>query len=200
VSKWKLPTASDSLLQATYNIDGDGNLAIELKLDPKQQDEYPLLPRFGVMLAVPKEVDQVAWYGRGPHETYWDRKTGGEIALYESTAEAMPYDYARTQDTGNRTDTRWFSVEDKSGRGLKFEAAGEPVSFSVLPYSLEDLMKASHAYELPRTGYNMVFIDSKVHGVGGDNSWGARTHREYTLPGNEPHRLRFVIKPQRAEK
>ncbi|WP_442482319.1 glycoside hydrolase family 2 TIM barrel-domain containing protein [Aeoliella sp. SH292] len=200
ISKWTLRSASDTPLTVVYEVVGDGSVAVDMSMEPKQQDEYPLLPRFGMMLAVPKEVDQVAWYGRGPHETYWDRKTGGEIALYESTAEAMPYNYARTQDTGNRADTRWFSIEDKSGTGLKFESGDEPVSFSVLPYTLDDLMKAPHAYELPRRDFNMVFVDSKVHGVGGDNSWGARTHREYTLPGNEPHQLRFVIKPVRAEK
>ncbi|MCO6042300.1 DUF4981 domain-containing protein [Aeoliella sp. ICT_H6.2] len=193
--KWTLPTASDSELTAAYAIDGEGSVDVHLKLDPKQRDEYPLLPRFGMMLAVPKSVDQIEWYGRGPQETYWDRKTGGEIAIYQTTADEMPYDYVRSQDTGNRTDVRWFTIANKSGQGLKFEAMKEPVSFSALPYTLDDLMKATHPHELPRRDFNTVFIDSHLHGVGGDNSWGAKTHREYTLPGNQSHELWFRLSP-----
>src|SRR5690606_32748572 len=102
--------------------------------------------------------------------TYWDRKTGGEIALYELTADAMPYDYVRSQDTGNRADTRWFTIENTSGTGLKFKAGDEPVSFSVLPFTLEDLMKAGHPHERPRRDFNMVLIASHLNGVGGDKS------------------------------
>jgi len=65
----------------------------------------------------------------------------------------------------------------------------------VLPYTLDDLMKATHPHELPRRDFNTVFIDSHLHGVGGDNSWGAKTHREYTLPGNQSHELWFRLSP-----
>lgn len=192
-STWTLPTASNSQLTALYTFAGTGDVDVTLHLEPKQRDEYPLLPRFGMMLAVPQSMDQIEWYGRGPQETYWDRKTGGEIAIYQSTADAMPYDYVRSQDTGNRTDVRWFTIADKSGKGLKFEAGKEPVSFSVLPYTLDDLMRAKHPHDLPRREFNTVFIDSHLHGVGGDNSWGAKTHRQYTLPGNQSHELHFRL-------
>lgn len=192
---WTLTRASDTPLKATYLIDAGGNVETTLSIQAKQQEEMPLLPRFGLKLAVPQKLDQVEWYGRGPHETYWDRKTGGEIGIYRKSVDEMPYDYIRTQDNGNRSDTRWFTLTGESGQGLKFEAVGEPMSFSVLTYTLDDLFEAKHQFELPRRDFNSVFVDYKLHGVGGDNSWGARTHREYTLPGNESYELKFRMSP-----
>ncbi len=106
----------------------------------------------------------------------------------------MVFPYIRAQDTGNRTDTRWFSVVDSHGRGVKV-TGDSPISFSVWPYELADLEKANHDYDLPRRDMNRVFVDYKLHGVGGDNSWGARTHPEYTIAGDEAHSLEFVISP-----
>ena len=128
------------------------------------------MPRFGMKTAMPKTFSHVRWYGRGPQETYWDRKTGGEIAIYESTVDDWVYDYIRPQDTGNRTDVRWATWTNAAGLGLK--VTGEvPLSVSAWPYSQTDLEAASHSYELPRRDVNIVFIDDKLHGVGGDNSW-----------------------------
>lgn len=109
----------------------------------------------------------------------------------------MVFPYIRSQDTGNRTDTRWFTITDDQGRGLKIAMLDAPFSFSAWPYTLTDLQHAAHDYELPRRDFNTVFIDSKLHGVGGDNSWGARTHRQYTLLGGQPHTLKFMIYPLR---
>lgn len=194
-TKWILPSASDTPLTVVYKISGAGTVEVAMILDPQQREETPLLPRFGITLAVPQDVDQIEWYGRGPHETYWDRKTSGEIALHQSTADEMPHNYARSQDTGNRTDVRWFTIATTAGPGLRVDTVDGPISFSVLPYTLDDLYAAGHQYELPRREFNTVFIDSKLHGVGGDNSWGERTHDEYTLPGNHPHELRFRLSP-----
>jgi len=177
----------------TYLVEGDGRVRVDAAYTPGK-GKLPLLPRFGMKLAVPRAFDRVAWYGRGPQETYWDRKTGGEIAVYRNTVDGMVHPYVRPQDTGNRTDTRWFSVTDSGGAGLKFTGA-EPVSFSVWPFTIDDVMQAAHPHELPRRDFNTVFVDYKLHGVGGDNSWGARTHPEYTLPGDKPYRLSFTIEP-----
>jgi beta-galactosidase len=107
----------------------------------------------------------------------------------------MVFDYVRPQDTGNRTDTRWFTITNSRARGVKIVGA-KPVSFSVWPYEMSDLEQAAHTYELPRRDTNRVFIDHKLHGVGGDNSWGARTHPEYTLAGENEYSFGFVISPQ----
>jgi beta-galactosidase len=69
---------------------------------------------------------------------------------------------------------------------------------SAWPYTQADLESATHPHQLPRRDINTVFIDDQLHGVGGDNSWGARTHVQYTLPGNQPYAYGFTLKPVRA--
>lgn len=189
-----VPVGKDSTLHLAYVTAPDGTLQVDARYIPGTGNLY-LLPRFGMATAVPKQCNQVQWYGRGPQETYCDRKTGGEIALYQSSVDQMWFPYVRAQDTGNRTDTRWFGIVDDQNRGIKIAAKDEPISFSTLPFTLDDLLAAKHPYELPNRESNAVFIDWKLHGVGGDNSWGARTHPEYTLPGDKPYHLCFSIEP-----
>ncbi len=180
-------------LELEYLISPTGTVDVALRSTSEQQTQGPLLPRFGVTLAVPRALDQVQWYGRGPHETYWDRKTSGEIAVYGATVDKLWHPYLRPQDTGNRSDSRWFTLTDSQGVGLKFSATDVPFNFSILPFTLSQLATATHPYELPRDDDNTVFVDWQLHGVGGDNSWGARTHPAYTLPGNRGYELRFTL-------
>jgi beta-galactosidase len=194
-AKMKLPV-NDADYSVVYEIFGDGQIRVKADYQPLPGKNMPLMPRVGMTFAVPKNMDGVTWYGRGPQETYWDRKTGGEIAVYESTVEDMVFAYIRPQDTGNRTDTRWFSIVDSRGRGVKV-TGDSPASFSVWPYELADLEQAGHDYDLPRREMNRVFVDYKLHGIGGDNSWGARTHQEYTIAGDKAYSLGFVISPVR---
>jgi beta-galactosidase len=189
--------AGDVDYQIVYDIFDNGSVLVATNYQPDPDTRIPSLPRFGMTLAIPKQYNQVRWYGRGPHESYWDRKSGAEIALHEKTVEDMVFPYIRSQDTGNRTDTRWFSVADEQGKGLWITMMDKPMSFSVWPYTMEDLQQAHHDYELPRRDFNTVFVDGKLHGVGGDNSWGARTHSQYQLPGDQPYSLSFMIHPNR---
>jgi len=195
-SEYKLPVG-DADYVVTYSIAGDGRVDVTATYKPGKKDA-PLLPRFGMKMAMPKKFGQVRWYGRGPQETYWDRKTGGEIDIYESSVDNLVFPYVRPQDNGNRTDVRWMTLTDEKGLGLRI--AGEsPLSMSAWPYTIADVENAMHPYELPRRDSNTVFVDLRLHGVGGDNSWGARTHDEYTLPGNKPYRNAFTLVPVRAE-
>ena len=188
-----LPTADKTTLAVTYEISPTGDIDVTMDVDPKQERRKPLLPRVGMVMAIPKNMNRVTWYGRGPHETYCDRLTGGEVAIYEKTVDQMWHSYVRPQDTGNRCDTRWFTIDDKATQRLRISQLGELLSFSTLPFTLAELAAATHPYELPRNDFTLVFIDYKVHGVGGDNSWGERTHSPYTLPGNRAYQLRFRL-------
>ncbi len=195
-AEMKLPVG-DADYRLVYDIFGNGTVAVTAEYRPQPGAKMPLMPRIGMMLAVSQRYNQIHWYGRGPHSSYSDRKTGAEIALYGRTVDDMVFPYVRAQDNGNRTDTRWFTLTDEQGHGLRIAAADEPLSFSTWPYTLADLQQAGHDYELPRRELNTVFVDHKLHGVGGDNSWGARTHPQYTLPGNRPYTLKFLIEPVR---
>ncbi len=186
-------TVADAEYDLKYDFRGDGSIEVTGSYTPNRV-RVPDMPRFGMTFAVPKEMSQVDWYGRGPFETYPDRKTGGEIGIYKADARTWNHSYIRTQDVGNHTDTRWFSLAGKDGKGLKVECA-EPMNFSVWPFTLDDVESAMHPTDLPQRDYNTIFIDSAIHGVGGDNSWGARTHKEYTLPGGEQREIKFTIRP-----
>jgi beta-galactosidase len=85
-----------------------------------------------------------------------------------------------------------------AGLGLKIQGDA-PLNVSAWPYTQTDLEAASHPHQLPRRDVNSVFIDHKLHGLGGDNSWGARTHEEYTLPGNQPYEYGFTILPMKVK-
>ena len=101
--------------------------------------------------------------------------------------------YVRPQENGNKTDVRWMMLTDDDGAGLM--AVGDPLlSVSAWPFSMEDLEKATHIHELPRRDFVTVNLDYKQMGVGGDDSWGARPHPEYTLPA-KPYTYRFRLQP-----
>jgi beta-galactosidase len=185
----------DSEYHLQYTVRPDGSVTVKASYKPGKKP-LPLLPKFGMTTTLPGEYSQVQWYGRGPQETYWDRKTGGEIAIYEAPLEQLVHPYLRAQDTGNRADVRWVRFANKDGAGLVVTGA-EPLNFAAWPFTAGDLARATHDYQLPRRENVTVHIDWQLHGVGGDNSWGARTHPEYTLPGDQPYSYVFTLSPLR---
>ena len=195
-ANYKLPSV-EAAYQVSYLFGNGGSVQIRATYQPGSKN-LPKIPRFGMKLALPESYDQVAWYGRGPHETYWDRKTGGELAVYRDSVADWNFPYIRSQDVGNRTDVRWLTMTNESGTGIKVTGS-QPLSCSAWPFTLKDLEQAKHPHELPRRPLNVLHIDWKLHGVGGDNSWGAKTHAEYTLSGNEPHGFEFTLEPVAAE-
>jgi beta-galactosidase len=127
----------------------------------------------------------MTWFGRGPHESYWDRNTGAAVGLYSGLVENLIHDYVRPQENANRTDVRWVAFTDDDGFGLL--AVGMPLLYaSAWPYTMEDLDKAKHIHELPRRDTVTVNLDYKQMGVGSDDGWTerARPHPEYRLPLN----------------
>jgi beta-galactosidase len=183
--------AGSSAYRNTYTIYGSGDVIVESSIKPKSK--LPNLPRFGMQMVIPGEYDQVRWYGRGPHENHWDRKTGAAVGVYSASVEEQIHVYVRPQENGNKTDVRWLALTNKDGAGLL--AVGMPLlSVSAWPFTMLDLEQAAHIHELPRRDTITVNLDYKQMGVGGDNSWGARTHREYTLPA-KPYSYRFRLSP-----
>jgi len=187
--------AGDSDYSAVYTVCASGDVIVQSSIEPK--GKLPNLPRFGMQMAIPGEFDDVRWYGRGPHETYWDRKTGAAVGIYSGKVEELIHEYVRPQENGNRTDVRWLTLTNADGAGLL--AVGMPLlSFSAWPYTMEELEKAKHIHQLPRSGNITVNLDYRQMGVGGDDSWGARTHPEYLLPA-KPYRYSFRLRPWSAE-
>ena len=191
--KSTLPIA-DSPYRVRYLVRTDGTVTVSALYEPGE-GKIPLLPKFGMTTSLSADLDNVAWYGRGPQETYWDRKTGGEVAIYKAIVEQMIHPYCRAQDTGNRSDVRWVTLTDDSGNGLRITAGKELINFAVWPFTAADLERATHDYQLPRRDTLTLNVDLQLHGVGGDNSWGARTHPQYTLPGDQLYEYSFTLCP-----
>jgi len=188
----RLPVGGDTKCLTTYDIYGTGDIVVDASIDPAASN-LPNLPRFGMQMAIPAQFSTMTWLGRGPHENYWDRKTGAAIGLYSESVTESDHVYVRPQENGNKTDVRWLTLTNNKGTGLI--AVGMPLlSVSAWPYSMEDLEKAAHIHELPRRDFITVNLDYKQMGVGGDDSWGARPHPEYTLSA-KPYAYKFRLKP-----
>jgi beta-galactosidase len=180
-------------LVTTYMISGDATVDVTFRIG-KTDRKLEEIPRVGMVLVMPDRYTDLSWYGRGPHENYADRKTSAFVGIYESSVADQYVPYVRPQENGYKTDTRWLVITDREGKGLRFE--GDPV------FCFEALNNLTEDFEAPGNlaGYrpdaklvNMhiddvrprdlvrVNIDFGQMGVGGDNSWGARTHQKYCL-------------------
>jgi len=187
-----LPVGENSKYTNVYTIYGSADVVVESSIEPAGKG-LTRLPRFGMQMAIPAEFDKMTWLGRGPHESYWDRKTGAAVGLYSGPVAEQIHLYVRPQETGNKTDVRWISLTDKDGVGLL--AVGMPVlSASAWPWTMQDIENAKHIHDLPERNTITVNLDYKQMGVGGDDSWGARTHPEYTLPP-KPYTYTFRLRP-----
>lgn len=183
--------AGKSALRLVYSISGDGSIVVESSFRPGM--ELVDLPRFGMQASVPGTLQNMRWYGRGPQETYRDRKSGAAFGIYSGKVADQVHPYIRPQETGNKTDVRWAALTDEAGEGLLVVGERE-LNFSAWPYTMRDLERARHTYELPVRNTVTVNIDLDQMGVGGDDSWGARPHPEYTLPA-QPYSYRFRLSP-----
>jgi beta-galactosidase len=167
-----------------YAVFPGGELRVDVNFSPGSED-LPEIPRLGVRMALPRTFDQMEWYGRGPHESYWDRKSGAALGRYRGAVADQYYAYARPQENGNKTDVRWASWSDGQGNGLL--AVGLPaLSLSAHVFDREDFDEGDsksnrHAYELTPNDHVALHLDYKQMGVGGDTSWGAVTHQRYSL-------------------
>ncbi len=176
--------AGDSKYYTSYIIFGSGDIIIKNRFVPGNRD-LPEIPRFGMKMVLPGEFDRIEWYGRGPHESYWDRKTGAAVGVYSGTVMEQYHPYARPQENGNKTDVRWAALTNKDGTGLI--AAGMPLlSVSAHHFTNEDfdpgrVKTQRHTYHLKKRDLVILNLDYKQMGVGGDTSWGARPHDKYTL-------------------
>jgi beta-galactosidase len=168
-----------------YVVSGNGEVLVANDFAPRENAKLPEMPRVGMRMAMPKGFDRIQWLGRGPRENYWDRKTAAFVGLYETTLADEVVPYVAPQEYGTRSDTRWVAVRDKDGAGLLI--VGQPLlGFSALPHWPEDLTLesrgAKHPADIIKRDFTCLALDQAQMGVGGDDSWGARVHPEYTLP------------------
>ena len=168
-----------------YTIFGYGRILVNNKLNYGGLEDMAEMPRFGTNLIMPANCDHVEWYGRGPHENYWDRKESAFVGIYESSVSDLYFPYIRPQENGYRTDNRWVKLTNDNGAGLKF--VGMPlISFSAHHNLISDFdpgikKQQRHTTDIKPRDLISLNIDYKQTGVGGDNSWGARAYEQYQL-------------------
>jgi poly(3-hydroxybutyrate) depolymerase len=181
--------------EVVYTVLGSGDIVVDHQFMPGAE-ELPELPRFGMQLVVPGGFETVTWYGRGPHESYWDRKAGARVGVWSGSVDEQFVDYSEPQENGNKTDVRWVSLTNDDGAGLL--VVGAPlIAFSAHHYTTDDLENAKYSYQMEYREDITFNIDMEQTGVGGDTSWGARTHDEYTL-WPEPLKYSFTLRPLAA--
>lgn len=172
-----------------YTIHSDGRISVSYEGAALMD-----MLRFGLKFRLPGEYDFVSWYGRGPHETYCDRKTGGKFGIYSMKVEELEHRYMRPQENGQRTDVRSLEITDGENHGLRFTAKGEsPFCFGAFRYSLEELDKATHEHLLPHQNFTEVTLDLMQRGVGGDAPGSACLHEPYIMHKGKTYKLEFDI-------
>jgi len=174
-----------------YQVNGAGKLQVEAIYTPLC-DTIPLIPKFGMRVRIPNNYSTIDWYGRGPYENYPDRKTASLIGLYHVELENFVVPYPVSQDNANRSDVRWFSLSAQNNEAFKITGL-QPLNFHAWPYTEEDLENTGHNYQLPKRDFINLNIDLNIHGVGGDDTWGAKTMEKYTNPGNKPYHFGFIM-------
>jgi beta-galactosidase len=184
-----LPTVSADYT-TVYTVLGSGDVIVDDHFVP-HGDSVPEMFRFGMKLVVPAPFSSVEWYGRGPQESYWDRKTAALVGRYRGTVSQQFFPYVRPQETGNKTDVRWLALSDSSGTGLLF-VGDSLLSMSVLHYAITDLDPGlekgqTHSSQLVERPEVYVNVDEQQMGVGGTNSWGIAALPQYSLPYREYH-------------
>ena len=192
----------ESQLQISYKVRADGVIQVTMHFIPGQK-ALSEIPRLGMYMVLPAEYEMMTWLGRGPHESYADRKSSALIGQYQATVWEQYHPYVRAQETGNHCDVRWVALRNQQGEGLLITGE-EPLSVSAWNFSMEDLTHVSSQIERRHGGSiykkDMVWlnIDHKQMGVGGDNTWGAQVHPEYTITPHE-WKYTFTMQPLKAE-
>lgn len=185
-----LPTQPKTSCELAYRVYGDGTVEVTMESDGAKV--LGPMPEFGWMVKMDANYNHLRWYGRGPEETYCDRKQGGRLGIYENQVSDNMAQYLLPQECGNKTDTRWATITDAQGLGLLIYNL-DGMDFSALPYTPDELENAAHAYELPPVHYTVLRVAAKQMGLGADDSWGALPDKRNMLPA-DTMKFRFVLR------
>ena len=177
------------MVKSVYTIYGSGD--VEVKNTITVNGNMPPLAKVGFQMQLPSTYRNVKWYGRGPLESYWDRKIGTRIGEYSGKVINQFFPYTMPQESGNKTDVRWLAVSDSLGMGLFVSGVS---NFSVHDFMDSDLLAAKRSQYLPHGLSTVLNLDYQQMGLGGDDSWTPRTHAEYLLNAKE-YSFTFRLRP-----
>jgi hypothetical protein len=162
-----------------YTILGSGEVRVETHVLP--QADIPFLPRIGLQMRLPQGYEQLAWYGRGPHETYSDRQEGAQVGIYHSTVDEQFVPYVVPQENGNKTEVRWVTLTNAAGVGLH-ASASRLLEMSAHHFTPEDLVAAKHPHEIVRRPEVVLHLDYGQSGLGSASCGPGRLPKYYVRP------------------
>lgn len=184
-------------LVLNYALNSAGELGVKASLNIDESKDTPMLPRFGMELILPKNFENISYYGKGPFENYIDRNYSAKVGIYNQTVSQQLYPYIRPQESGNKTDVRWFSLSNNAiGLHIQSDIVLSMTALHCLTNDLDDGLqkKQSHPGDIPERDLTSLKIDYKQMGVGGINSWGTLPLEKYSLIDKKYEYL-FKIQP-----
>ena len=184
----------------TYVINNEGAVKVTQKMEAGKEEKVSDMFRFGMQMQMPENFNEVEYYGRGPVENYADRNHSTLIGKYRQTVAEQFYPYIRPQETGTKTDLRWWRVLNISGNGLQF-VGDAPFSASALNYSIESLddgvqKDQRHSPEVAKAPFTNLCNDKVQMGLGCVNSWGTLPLEKYRVPYQD-YEFSFILTPVR---
>lgn len=185
-------------LYLTYVINNEGAIKVTQKMTADKNAKVSPMFRFGMQMQMPKCFETVEYYGRGPVENYSDRNHSTDLGIYRQSVDEQFYSYIRPQETGTKTDIRWWKQLNAGGNGLKV-VGDAPFSASALHYticSLDDGEQKDqrHSPEVQKADLTNLIIDKAQMGLGCVNSWGALPLPQYMLPYGD-YEFTFILTP-----
>ena len=195
--KYDMPSVKGELTM-TYRIGNNGIIEVTENFSATAGAEVSDMFRFGMQMQMPEQFDEIEYYGRGPIENYSDRNNSTFLGIYRQSVAEQYYPYIRPQETGTKTDVRWWKQLDRAGNGLEFTAE-VPFSISALNYSVESLddypeKRQSHGSLVEKADYTNICIDKVQMGLGCVNSWGALPLPAYRVPYDN-YTFTFILTP-----
>ena len=162
-------------LVLNYVVRPDGSIDVTEQLTADKSADVPPMFRFGMVMQLPYQMDNSEFYGRGPIENYADRKSSQTMGIYRLTADEQFFPYIRPQETGTKSDMRWWNQTDRTGEGLRV-MADVPFYASALHYDIQTLDEGMdkaqrHSPDVKKSAFTNLYIDLEHAGVGGVNSW-----------------------------
>ena len=175
-----------AMLKISYRLDANtGALKVTETLDASDTAKVSNLFRFGMLMQLPYNMDKSTYYGRGPIENYSDRKDCMRIGIYSDDADNQYFPYIRPQESGTKSDIRWWQQQNADGFGIKIKGC-TPFYASALHFDTEELddgddKEQRHSFSLNKSKFTNLFIDGEHSGVAGINSWGALPLKQYRV-------------------
>ncbi len=193
-----LPTVEGEIKLA-YSIFSSGQVDVNYAFTAAKPD-LPEIPRIGMVLQLPYEMNNLSYYGRGPEENYIDRNTASFVGLYNSKVADQYFAYSRPQENGHKTDTRWLCLKNQFGMGIKVVANEQAIEFNALHYTTADFDPGEKKLlrtiaDIQEGDFVELHIDHKMMGLGGDTSWGTKPHMPYIYYAQKAYLYSFSIIP-----